>query len=51
MTALHHRRPVVRLMLGCLLQMRDFPGDNLSIIGCSTSVYRCPFTVHALQWD
>ena len=39
MTALHHLCPVLRSMLGCMLQMRDFPGDNLSIIGCSTSVY------------
>ena len=34
-----------------MLQMRNFSDDDLSIIGCSTSVYQCPFTVGALPQD
>ena len=51
MMALHHLCPVLQLMLVCMLQMRNFSDDDLSIIGCSTSVYYCPFTVDALPRD
>ena len=51
MMALHHLCSVLGLMLGCMLQIRKFPNGDLSIIGCSTSVYWCPFTVHALPRD